>query len=210
VPQTYLQKVVRLSQLVSEAEKSYDQAIRAAAVRGAPKPVRHKCFISYHSNDIDGVTDFVEEFNDVFIPRVVGVSDSDHFKDPIDSKDEDYIKQQIRSKYMSDSTVTILYMGSCAWARKYVDWEIAATLRNDPVNRRAGLMAITPADRSTNQVQARFDDNWDGDKKYARYYYYPKTSSSLREWIEDAFQARTTRANLVVNTRKLRTYNSTC
>jgi hypothetical protein len=208
---TYGQQVTRLREAATKAELSYKFAKQAAARQGRVAPVRRKCFISYHGADIDGVTDFVEEFSDAFIPRVVGVSDSDHFKDPINSHDEDYIKSQIGAKYLSDSTVTILYVGSCAWARKYVDWELSSSLRNDPVNRRKGLLAITPADRSTNKLPVRFTDNWaKDDSKYARYYYYPQSSASLRGWIEDAFKARDSRASLVDNRRALRKTNSQC
>jgi hypothetical protein len=79
------------------------------------------------------------------------------------------------------------------------------------VNKRNGMMAITPADRSTNTLPSRFADNWSSDdSKYSRYYYYPTAASSLRGWIEDAFQAREGRASLIDNTRALRTYNSAC
>lgn len=208
---TYLQKMDRLNQLVRQAETEYAAAKTFAASRGTTAPVRHKCFISYHGADIDGVTFFVETFNDVFIPRVVGVSDSDHFKDPVNSQEEEYIKAQIGARYLSDSTVTILYVGSCTWSRKYVDWELSSSLRNDPVNKRNGLMAITPADRSTNTLPARFADNWAADdSKYARYYYYPTTEADLRSWIDDAFRARDSRANVIDNSRALRKINSAC
>jgi hypothetical protein len=208
---SYGDKLVRLTRAVSEAERSYSLAQREAAVRGTTAPVRHKCFVSYHGADIDGVTAFVEAFNDVFIPRVIGVSDSDHFKDPVNSQDEEYIKQQIGAKYLSDSTVTILYVGRCTWSRKYVDWELSSSLRNDPVNKRNGLMAITPADRSTNTLPDRLQDNLANDgSKYARYYYYPTSPSDLRSWIQDAFDARTSRSSEVDNSRKLRRYNSQC
>lgn len=201
----------RLREAVQKAELSYEFAKRAAAREGRTAPVRHKCFISYHGADIDAVTGFVEDYDDVFIPRVVGVSDSDHFKDPVNSEDEEYIKAQIGAKYLSDSTVTILYVGQCAWARKYVDWELSSSLRNSPINKRNGLMAITPADRSTNTLPSRFADNWaQDDSKYARYYYYPTTASSLRDWIEDAFKARDSRASLIDNSRALRKINSQC
>jgi hypothetical protein len=207
---TYQQKLARLKEAATRAEMSYEVEKAFARQRGKIAPVRHKCFISYHGADIDRVTRFVEDFNDVFIPRVVGVSDSDHFKDPISSEDEEYIKNQIGSKYLSDSTVTILFVGSCTWSRKYVDWEISSSLRNSPVNKRNGLMAITPADRSQNKLPARFKDNWDGDKKYARYYFYPQSEASLRSCIEDAFQARDSRSSLIANGRGLRQRDSAC
>ncbi len=139
------------------------------------------------------------------------MSDSDHFKDPVDSKDEEYIKQQIGAKYLTDSTVTILYVGRCTWSRKYNDWEIASSLPDSPVNKRNGLIAVTPADRSENALPARLADNWSqSGSKYARYYYYPNSPSDLRAWIEDAFTGRTSRAYLVENSRALRKYNSAC
>ena len=201
----------RLLEAVQKAELSYEFAKMTAVRERRPAPVRHKCFISYHGVDIGGVTNLVEAFNDVFIPRVLGVSDSDQFKDPVNSQDEEYIKSQIGAKYLSDSTVTILYVGQCTWARKYVDWELSSSLRGDPVNRRNGLMAITPADQSTNRLPTRFADNWaTDDSKYGRYYYYPRSEASLRACIEDAFQARESRAKLIDNTRALRKINSQC
>lgn len=201
----------RLLEAVSKAEQSYEFAKQAAARQGRVAAVRHKCFVSYHVADIAGVTDFVERFNEVFIPRVVGVSDSDHFEDPVNSQDEDYIKAQIGARYLSDSTVTILYVGACTWSRKYVDWELASSLRNDRVNKRNGLMAITPADRSVHPLPDRFADNWAADdSRYARYHFHPRSAADLRTWIEDAFLARTSRAELIAPARALRSVNSRC
>lgn len=207
----FQQQRKRLFDAVAKAEVSYEQAKQAAARQGLAAPVRHKCFVSYHGADIVGVTDFIETFSDAFIPRVVGISDSDHFEDPVSSEDEEYIKSQIGSKYLSDSTVTILYVGSCTWARKYVDWELSSSLRNDPVNKRNGLLALTPADRSTNKLPARFADNWAKDgSRYARYHYYPQSATDLRNWIEDAFKGRDSLFRLINNSRGLRKINSTC
>ena len=208
MPTEYQRK--RLLEAVQKAETSYALAVAAATRAGAPKPVRHKCFITYHGADIDAVSAFVETYADVFIPRVIGVSDSDHFQDPITSEDEEYIKSQIGSKYLSDSTVTILFVGQCTWSRKFVDWELSSTLKDGAVNKRNGLMAITPQDRSQNSLPSRFSDNWKGSEKYARYYYYPKSATELRGCIEDAFQARTTRTHLIDDSRVLRKINSAC
>jgi hypothetical protein len=206
----YASKQYRLRQLVAEAERKYDTARRTASLRGQSVPVRHKCFVSYHVADIDAVTDFIETFNDVFIPRVVGASDSDHFGEPIDSDDEEYIKSRIGSKYLAESTVTIVYVGQCTWARKYVDWEIASSLRHGTINRRNGLFGITPSTNVLNTIPARLNDNLSKGPSYARYYYYPNSAGSLRAWIEDAFQARTTRDHHIDNSRALRKRNSFC
>lgn len=173
--------------------------------------IKHKCFISYHHDDQDEVEAFIEEFDEdkqIFIARAVGVMD----QDVINSTDSAYIMRRIRELYLSDSTVTIVMIGKCTWARKYVDWEIASTLRNDPKNKRSGLMAITlpsMADKKKT-LPPRFDDNCDGTSGYARWYKYPSKSKDLEAWIDDAFEARTSRDGLIDNTRNLFGNNRSC
>ena len=75
----------------------------------AQKAVRHKCFVSFHQEDETEVEKFIDDFEDVFIPRILGVSDEDDF---IDSNDTEYVMDQIREKYLTDSTVTIVLVGS--------------------------------------------------------------------------------------------------
>lgn len=176
----------------------------------AQRAVRHKCFVSFHHEDNDEVKAFIEKFEDAFIPRVLGVSDEDDF---IDSTQTDYVMDQIREKYLTDSTVTIVLVGKCTWARRYVDWEVYSTLRNDKKNRRSGLVAITlpsAADYAYKQLPPRVNDNVDGEDGYARWYKYPASVSNLRDIIHEAFEARTSKANLINNTRDRKKYNSTC
>ena len=169
---------------------------------------RHKCFISYHRSDHVEVDRFIDTFhntNSVFIYRAVREMD----QNIINSSDNDYVMRRIRELYLADSTVTIVLLGHQTWGRKYVDWEIASTLRNDPVNKRSGLMAISlPSVTTANVIlPPRFEDNWDGRKKYGRWWKYPSTSTDLSMMIEEAFQARRDREALVNNSRQLLTEN---
>ena len=174
--------------------------------------VRHKCFLSYHSADAEEVLAFVEKFDSVFIPRSIGVSDEDG--EIIDSNDVDYVMDTIREKYLTDSTVTIVMVGACTWARRFVDWEIYSSLRNGKVNRINGLMAIQlPSGAQGATLPARLKDNWKNqgsEQDYARYWQYPTSAKSLQTLIEDAFLARTTRSELIDNSRARRQSNSTC
>jgi MTH538 TIR-like domain (DUF1863) len=186
---------------------------RVSYVTKSAQPVRHKCFISYHAEDIDAVTAFVEEFKDVFIPRVVGASDNDAFGDPVSSTDKDYIMRKIREKYLTDSTVTILFVGKCTSLRKYVDWELASTLRNDTNNKLSGLLAILPKYKTSGTLPDRFNDNFvsgDISKSYAWFYSYPSGKDDLRRWIQGAFDARTSKASLKNNSKLLRQRNGAC
>ena len=104
---------------------------------------RRKCFISYHHDDEYEVAQFIQIFDhnqDVLIARGIGANMSG---DIINSTDPDYIMRKIREKYLRDTSVTIVMIGKKTWGRKYVDWEIAASLRNTKTVSASGLLAIT-------------------------------------------------------------------
>ncbi|PQM20172.1 hypothetical protein Sfr7A_28395 [Streptomyces xinghaiensis] len=173
---------------------------------------RHKCFISYHKADEAEVSKFVNTFDhahDVFISRGIG---ADMPGDIIGSDDRDYIMRQIRERYLTGSTVTISLIGRCTWARKFVDWELASTLRNDPKNRRSGLLGILlPSAYHTDgtyQVPPRLNDNLAGDHAYAALYRYPSSVDSLATMIDTAFNAR--QVEVPENGRDLFSYNRQC
>lgn len=173
---------------------------------------RHRGFVSYHHHDESEVKDFIETFDhghDVFISRGIGASMPG---DIINSTDRDYIMSRIRSLYLNDSTVTIVMIGKCTWARKFVDWEIAASLRNTSNSRRNGLMAIAlpSMGEEVYQLPPRFLDNLDGENGYARWWKYPTTTQVLADMIEEAYQARTEKSFLAKNDRLLYDHNREC
>lgn len=176
----------------------------------AQKAARHKVFVSFHQANESEVEGFIDTYQDAFIPRVLGVSDEDDF---IDSDNTDYIMDQIREKYLTDSTVTLVLVGKCTWARRYIDWEAYSSLRNDKNNKRSGLLAITlpsTADYSGKKLPPRVDDNVDGKDGYARWWKYPSSVNGLQDMIEEAFQARASKAGLINNTRARKINNSSC
>jgi hypothetical protein len=176
---------------------------------------KRKVFVSYHHADAVEVRAFVDEHRSVMIPRGIGdgVTDDDNF---IGSDDTEYVLRRIREKYLSDSTVTVVMIGKCTWARKYVDWEIAASLRNDADNGRSGLLAMLLPSLRNNPptVPQRISDNarMKGDSDgYGRYHYAPSSSTELAGWLEDAADARFSRAHLIKSPRSpLRAKNSPC
>jgi len=181
-----------------------------AARRDNPVAKR-KVFISYHHDDQDEVEDFLDKFEDSFISKILGVSDEDDF---IDSDDTDYIMRTIREKYLTDSTVTIVLLGKCTWSRKYVDWEIASTLRNDSSNKRSGLLIITLKSEADGKkrlpARAKANDKRDSDGSqtgYARWMKYPTSASTLETWIEKAYDQRDGTPD---NSLDLRERNSAC
>lgn len=167
-------------------------------------PPRRKCFISYHHADQDEVIDFVDTFDhagDVFIRRLLGESPDDL----IDSTNADYVMSQIRQRYLKDSTVTIVMLGRCTWARRYVDWEIQSSLRQGQSTIPNGLLGIKLS--SFGGFPQRFNANLmaPNDTRagcYARHITYPTNLSALQSAIEAAYQRRTTHAKYIVNPRE--------
>lgn len=172
---------------------------------------RRKCFISYHHADEAEVQSFIQTFDhnhDVLIARGIGASMSG---DIINSANADYIKAQIRANYLRDTTVTIVLVGRETWGRKFVDWEVAASLRNTSTSLASGLLAITlpsAAEYAGKKLPARVSDNVDGKTGYARWWKYPISATSLAGLIEEAYIARTSHASFRNNSRDLRFRNS--
>ncbi|MEV6255644.1 TIR domain-containing protein [Nocardia sp. NPDC051911] len=189
----------------------------AVAQRAAARkvdPTRHKCFISYHAEDSEEVAEFLDAFGSEFIAKTIGVTDEDDF---IDSEDTDYIMSRIRQDYLGDSTVTIVLVGKCTWARRYVDWEVYSSLRDSKYSKVNGLLAIQLPSAAVNggKLPARVNDNVERDANgndigYARYNTYPAGTATMRNLISDAFNARMARKHLINNTRARKQRSSSC
>jgi hypothetical protein len=207
---SYFARQARALARIDLVNRRFNWSIESkSATTGA---VRHKCFVSYHSADAEEAANFVESFEDIFIPRAIGVEEGDG--SVIDSGNVDYIRDVIRRDYLRDSTVTIVLVGRCTWARKFVDWELYASLRDTSTSNKNGLLGILlpSATDTLPTAPERLRENIpDGAMDaYGRYRYYPTSSAVLQGYIEDAFQARKTRGHLINNARLPRKRNTSC
>lgn len=171
--------------------------------------VKRRAFISYYKQDIDKVEKFIDDFKNVFTPKILGANDNDDF---IDSSNTNYVMQCIRDRYLEDSTVTIVLLGTCTHSRRYIDWEIKSSLQQGKALPN-GLIGIALSDPPHPFcLPARFANNLKNghDDYYARYIRYPTSEQKLRKWIEDAHLARTTRAALIDNSLPMAKYNLKC
>jgi len=163
--------------------------------------IKHKVFISHCHEDDAEVNEFVNYFCDnkeIFTPKIVG----EKYDTIINSYNSDYIMRKIREDYLTDSTVTIVLIGKETYKRKYVDWEIASTLRDDKNNKRSGLLGIYLPGKSDSKIPPRLQDNIDCG--YANIYPYPlHDSEKLRKWIEEAYEKRNNYYYNVDNSQEL-------
>ncbi|MFD0696492.1 TIR domain-containing protein [Paenibacillus sp. GCM10027628] len=158
----------------------------------------HKVFVSYHHANDQAKADYLKTAygaNNTIIDRSLD--------EEIDSDDDDYILEQIRTKHLKESTVTIVLIGNETSGRKWVDWEIYASLRPYGSRSRNGLLGIYLP--TAGDTPARLQDNIDSG--YAVTMDWKNLSTQLESKIEQAFNNRT-KDSLVRNSRPRRKRNS--
>ncbi len=161
---------------------------------GSLKAPRHKVFVSYHhDNDQYYRNEFERLFaaqNDIMVSRSVKDGDIDT------NLPTETIRQKIRDEYLSDSTVTVVLIGTETWKRKHVDWEIGSSIRQTRLSSRSGLLGILLpsypgyAKNSYNSqtIPPRLFDNLENG--FAKLYCWNESPSSMQQWIHDAFERR--------------------
>jgi hypothetical protein len=174
-------------------------------------------FLSFHQDDELEANIWRRRFEGYFNEiRTLGLDDlGDEFAEHINSDDGDYVMRRIREDAIAGTSCTVVLIGKCTWARRYVDWEIAATLRNFNNSQRGGLIGV--------QLPSAQDHGWaslpprlvlninrddEGDKGYARFYGPAPSDGTIAGWVDDAVARRDemdpatgSTANLMVNNR---------
>lgn len=91
------------------------------------KQVKHQIFVSYHHAADQAYYDtFSKAFHDTY-----DVIYDNSLERQIDSDNVDYVIQRIRDSYITGTSCTIVLVGKETWGRKYIDWEIKATLEKE-------------------------------------------------------------------------------
>lgn len=87
-------------------------------------PVKHKIFVSYHHHGDQAYYDaFSKAFHDTY-----NVIYDNSLERSIDSDDVNYVMRRIRENHITGTSCTIVLVGAESPKRKYIDWEISATL----------------------------------------------------------------------------------
>lgn len=163
---------------------------------------RRKTFISYyHKEDQYYKEKFKALFDDLIVNK--SVEDND-----IDSDNSDgYIKQLIQKDYLADTTVLVVLIGKNTKHRMHIDWEISGALNVKVGEKYSGLLGIKLPDhpdygtgKSTyNLMPARLADNFKSG--YAVIRDWTDDRVKMQEYIELAFEQRTSKATERVNSR---------
>jgi hypothetical protein len=96
-------------------------------------PQRRRIFVSYHHR---GDQHYYDAFSSTFHDRYEAITDNS-LERRIDSADFGYIMRCIRENHLKGSSCTVVLCGLETPKRRYVDWEIEASL-----SQQMGLVAI--------------------------------------------------------------------
>ena len=155
---------------------------------------RHNIFITYyHDHDQRAKDRFVRMMGDNIVDMSVDIGDIPDTNQPTEAT-----LQRIREDYIAQASVTVVLIGRCTWQRKYVDWEIAASLRETQTNLRCGLLGIVLTSHPDFERQSyrsrlippRLAANCDGDDPFASIYDWSGDPAKVRGWIHLAFLRR--------------------
>jgi hypothetical protein len=94
---------------------------------GGIREIKRKVFISYHHG---GDQPYYDAFSRAFSRDYDIIADNSLARG-IESDVVEYVMRRIRENYITGSSCTIVLVGRDTWGRKYVDWEIEATLQKE-------------------------------------------------------------------------------
>ena len=165
--------------------------------------MKRSVFVSYHHGGD-------QAYYDAFTKAIAATYDilfDNSLERRIDSDNVNYVLQRIRDSFVKGSSCTIVLCGAETPWRKYVDWEIKATLDmehgligvNLPTNPLNGNNRYTVPDRLHDNIQS-------GYAIWTTWATFTASAASVKSTIE---QAIVKPAALIVNNREMMSRNQT-
>lgn len=141
---------------------------------------KRRVFVSYHhAND----QWYYDRFNGLFSGTYDILYDNS-VQRKYDSENTDYVDRCIREEHIKGTSITIVLCGAETWKRKYVDWEIYATLHHQHalLGVKLPTALVTPDFKAV--VPGRFHTNLQ--KGYAHWIDWTEDAGILKTAIEVA------------------------
>ncbi|QPR34460.1 TIR domain-containing protein [Delftia acidovorans] len=172
---------------------------------GASRPqalVRHKIFVSYHhKGDQDYYDSFTKAFHDTY-----NVVYDNSLERSIDSDNVDYVMRRIRENHITGTSCTIILVGAESPTRKYIDWEISATLekKHALIGVQLPTARLTPDNQRVFVPGRLFDNVKSGFALWLTWGQITANTTKLGEYIAEA---KSRSASKIDNTRPRRLRN---
>lgn len=164
-------------------------------------PIKHKVFLSYHHR---GDQAYYDAFSTMFDDTYDVIYDNS-LERRVDSDDVEYVMRRIRENFITGTSCTIVLVGAETWSRKYVDWEIKATL--DKEHGLIGVFLPTAPRDPNNKIivpDRLFDNIQSGFALWLRWQEVTLSATQLQAYVQEA---KTRSASLIVNDRARRMRN---
>lgn len=165
-------------------------------------PVNHKVFVSYHHH---GDQAYYNAFSTAFHDTYDVIYDNS-LERSIDSDDVNYVMRRIRENHITGTSCTIVLVGAESPKRKYIDWEISATLEKG--HALIGVRLPTARLTSDNQyvlVPDRLLDNINSG--FASWLTWEQVTASTAKLGQYIAEAKNRSVSLINNTRARRVRN---
>jgi hypothetical protein len=164
--------------------------------------VRPRVFVSYHHK---GDQWYYDTFSSLFHDSYETIYDNS-LERVVESDNVDYVMRSIRENHISGTSCTVVLVGAATWGRKYVDWEIKATL-----DKNHGLIGVCLPTTSTSagggiMVPPRLNDNILS--KFALWVSWTDLTSSAARLGGYIAEARSRNTQLINNARERRLRNA--
>jgi hypothetical protein len=166
-----------------------------ASVFNPVQPVRRDLFVSYHHR---GDQAYYDNLSELMHDRLQLITDNS-LERRIDSADHDYIMRRIREHHLHGSSCTIVLCGVDTWRRKYVDWEIQASLGQQMGLVGVWLPSLPLLSNNGTDKPGRLQDNIDSG--YAVWISWTAISANPPALIDAIERANGASTRLINNTR---------
>lgn len=167
---------------------------------GTQGMTKRKVFVSYHHG---GDQAYYNAFSRAFDSTYETITDNS-LERKVDSENVEYVMRRIREGYITGSSCTVILVGAQTYTRKYVDWEIKATLDKDHGLIGVRLPTAVTGSEGKVVVPGRLHDNIvSGYAVWTSWEEITGSADACRRHIEDA-NARDRRLINNMRDRKLR------
>ncbi|MQU60673.1 hypothetical protein GHO26_23265 [Pseudomonas helleri] len=165
-------------------------------------PVKHKVFVSYHHH---GDQAYYNLFSKLFHDTYDVIYDNS-LERSIDSDDVNYVMRRIRENHITGTSCTIVLVGAESPTRKYIDWEISATLEKGHalIGVRLPTARLTQDNKYVVVPDRLLDNIHTG---FASWFTWEQITSSTAQLGQHIQDAKNRSISLINNTRTRRVRN---
>ncbi|WP_380879061.1 hypothetical protein ACFB49_20130 [Sphingomonas sp. DBB INV C78] len=164
-------------------------------------PVKPRVFVSYHHRLDQGL------YNSLAVQMQMSYElvQDNSLDRQIDSDNAEYVMRKIREEYLTGTSCTVVLCGADTPDRKFVDWEIMATLQKEHALVGLRLPTLQIQQNGGTHKPARLQDNIDSG--YAVWGQYSDVLYNPGKLAELVHEARSRSKRLIDNTRQRRIRN---